>query len=417
LNKKGMQHNNFQELLDKYLTGRMTEQEWMIFSDLLKEPEHKNRLNAIIDTELEEHAFEGEPDNSMLVNIQNNLHNHIQAGKERSGKMVFYIKRLAVAAVFVVALLGVVWWWAASKKPTGNNVAHVNTIPAATAITPGGNRAILKLGDGTEIILDSAGEGELAQQGQAKIVKLGDGQLSYRSSKNTPGETVYNTIITPRGGQYQLTLADGSKVWLNASSSLRYPAVFSGKERKVELTGEGYFEVAKNAAMPFHVQANSMDIEVLGTHFNINSYTDEPAIRATLLEGSVKVKSEGSRKSDKEVQTSDLKLQTSVILKPGQQAVLAPHSPLTTNHSPDLEEVMAWKNGLFQYKAADIETVLRQAARWYDVQFEYKGHISERFSGQINRNANAEQLLQILELTGKVKFEIHGKTIIVKPAS
>jgi transmembrane sensor len=413
-----MQNNNFQELLDKYLTGSMTEQEWMIFSDLLKEPEYKNRLNAIIDTELEEHAFEGEPDNSILANIQNNLHNHIQAGKERSGKVVFYIKRLAVAAVFVVALLGVAWWWAASKKPARNEVARVNTIPAETAITPGGNRAILKLSDGTEIILDSAGEGELAQQGQAKIVKLGDGQLTYSSSKNAPGETIYNTIITPRGGQYQLTLADGSKVWLNASSSLRYPAVFSGKERRVELTGEGYFEVAKNAAMPFHVQANRMDIEVLGTHFNINSYTDEPAMRTTLLEGSVSVKSEvGNRKSDKKAQTSDLRFQTSVILKPGQQAVLAPHSSLTTNHSPDLEEVMAWKNGLFQYKAADIETVLRQAARWYDVQFEYKGDISERFSGQINRNVNAEQLLQILELTGKVKFEIHGKTIIVKPAS
>jgi transmembrane sensor len=413
-----MQNNNFQELLDKYLTGSMTEQEWMIFSDLLKEPEYKNRLNAIIDTELEEHAFEGEPDNSILANIQNNLHNQIQADKERSGKVVFYIKRLAVAAVFVVALLGVAWWWAASKKPARNEVARVNTIPAETAITPGGNRAILKLSDGTEIILDSAGEGELAQQGQAKIVKLGDGQLTYSSTKNAPGETIYNTIITPRGGQYQLTLADGSKVWLNASSSLRYPAVFSGKERRVELTGEGYFEVAKNAAMPFHVQANRMDIEVLGTHFNINSYTDEPAMRTTLLEGSVSVKSEvGSRKSDKKAQTSDLRFQTSVILKPGQQAVLAPHSSLTTNHSPDLEEVMAWKNGLFQYKAADIETVLRQAARWYDVQFEYKGDISERFSGQINRNVNAEQLLQILELTGKVKFEIHGKTIIVKPAS
>jgi ferric-dicitrate binding protein FerR (iron transport regulator) len=195
-----------------------------------------------------------------------------------------------------------------------------------------------------------------------------------------------------------LTLADGTKVWLNAASSLQYPATFSGKTRKVMLTGEGYFEVAKNTAMPFHVQVNTMDVEVLGTHFNINSYANESAIRTTLLEGSVKVE-EG-----RQVRT----------LQPGQQAAVVTNDEMKVLDHADLEEAVAWKDGMFQFKGADIETVLRQAERWYDVQFDYKGGIAVRFSGQISRSANAEQLLKILELTGRVKFEIHGKTIVVK---
>jgi transmembrane sensor len=408
-----MQTNHFQELLDKYLTGRMTEQEWKNFSELLNVPEHKNRLAAIIDTELTEHAFDGEPDNNALAAIQEDLYNKLQAGKERSARIVYYMKRLAVAAVFIMMLSGVAWWLI-SKKPAQPEIAQKNKVKKETPLIPGGNRAILTLSDGTEIILDSAGDGTLVQQGQAKVIKLGDGQLSYQSTDNTFAEPVYNTISTPRGGQYQLILADGSKVWLNASSSLRYPAFFAGKERKVELTGEGYFEVApltppaggaKNK-MPFIVTIKTPSgkegqIEVLGTHFNINSYSDEPVIRTTLLEGSVIVKSAGRD-------------QNSAILKPGEQAVLSgDHSPLTIDHSPDLDEVMAWKNGLFQFKAADIKTVLRQAERWYDVQFEYKENIPTRFSGQISRSANADQLLKILELTGKVKFEYQGKTIIV----
>lgn len=396
-----MQTNHFQELLDKYLTGRMTEQECQHFSELLNVPEHKDRLAAIIDTELAEHAFDGEPDNNMLAAIQDNLYNKLQEGKERSATLIRYMKRLAVAAVFIM-MLSAVAWWLLSKKPAQPEIAQVNKVKKETPLVPGGNRAILKLSDGTEIILDSAGDGTLVQQGQAKVIKLGDGQLSYQSTDNTSAEPVYNTISTPRGGQYQLILADGSKVWLNASSSLRYPASFSGKERRVELTGEGYFEVAKNATMPFHVQVNNMEVEVLGTHFNINSYTDEPAIRTTLLEGSVKT-----------AIGPDHNREQSAILKPGEQAVLTADSRLTIHDNIDIDEVMAWKNGLFQFKAADIKTVLRQAERWYDVQFEYKENIPERFSGQISRSANADQLLKILELTGKVKFEYKGKTIIV----
>lgn len=398
MNQLCMQTNNFQELLDKYLTGQLTEQERDRFYELLNDPEHTKQLAAIIDQELYEHQYESEPDNTLLAAIQQNLQSGIQAEREKRAKVIRLTRQLAVASVLFIGFCGVVWWWLTAKKPTQNEIAQVKPVNDKNAITPGGNKAILKLGDGREIILDSAGEGTLTKQGQSNVIKSGDGQLQYQAAGNTSSETVFNTIATPRGGQYQLVLADGTKVWLNASSSLQYPTAFTGKERSVELTGEGYFEVAKNASMPFHVQVNNMEVEVLGTHFNINAYDDEDAIKTTLLEGSVKVRSENS-----------------VVLKPGEQAALsAPHSPLTIHHSPNIEEVMAWKNGLFQFKAADIETVLRQAARWYDVEFVYKGNIPERFSGQISRSANAEQLLKILELTGKVKFEINGKTIIVK---
>jgi transmembrane sensor len=399
-----MQTNNFQELLDKYLTGRLSEQERNRFYELLNDPEHKKQLAAIIDNELYEHTYESEPDNNILAAIQQNLHAGILAERNKRAKVIRLTRRLAVASVLLIGFCGVAWWWLTAKKPAPNEIVQEKPVNDNNAIPPGGNKAILRLGDGREIVLDSAGEGTLTKQGQSNVIKSGDGQLQYKSAGNTSEETVYNTIATPRGGQYQLVLADGTKVWLNASSSLRYPTAFTGKERRVELTGEGYFEVAHNKEMPFKVTTpprpggpGGADVEVLGTHFNVNAYGDEPDMKVTLLEGSVKVKAENS-----------------VVLKPGEQAALASHSPLTINHSPNIEEVMAWKNGLFQFRAADLETVLRQAARWYDVQFVYKGDIPERFSGQISRSANAGQLLKILELTGKVKFEINGKTITVK---
>lgn len=373
----------------------MTEEEWKVFSSMLNDPAYKDLLEATIDTELQEHTYEGAPDYERLAAIQDHLRDKIRRGK-RPGMIMLYIKRAAVAAV-VLIIAGTGYWWLANRTPK-KEIASVQPVSKEMVIPPGGNKAILKLSNGDEIMLDSAAEGTLAQQGPAKVMKLANGQLSYKLSGKIAAAAVYNTITTPRGGQYRLTLADGTNVWLNAASSLQYPAAFSGKERRVVLSGEGYFEVAKNASMPFHVQVNTMDVEVFGTHFNINSYANETAIRTTLLEGSVKVK-EG-----KQVR----------MLKPGQQSSLSGNGEMKVQDDADVEAAVAWKNGMFQFKAADIETVLRQAERWYDVRFDYKGGIAVRFSGQISRSADAEQLLKILELTGKVKFEIHGKTIVVK---
>ncbi len=393
-----MNNISFEALLDKYLSGSITEEEREHLSRMLEEEQHRQRLEAIMDKELQEHTYETEEDSKLLGEIQENIQQKIR-GERKTAKVVrFNWNRLAVAAVFILLVgLGVYWLWDTSTKQE-REVAIQEHPEGIKDIAPGSNKAILRLADGTEILLDSAHDGTLAQQGAVKIIKLTNGQLAYNTQKGRSEEVLYNTITTPKGGQYHLVLADGTKVWLNAASSLHFPAAFTGKERAVELKGEGYFEVAKNAAMPFHVHVNDMDVQVLGTHFNVNAYTDESTIRTTLLEGSVQVsKGEQTR-----------------LLKPGQQAAASQKGQIGVEDDVDVEEVMAWKNGLFQFQSADLEAIMRQAARWYDIEIEYKEKITERFSGQISRNVNLSQLLKILELTGKVHFEIEGRKIIVK---
>ena len=303
---------------------------------------------------------------------------------------------MAAAAVLLFMAFGI-WFLVGRDRTEKPSVAGT---PKVEDIAPGGDKAILTLADGRRVVLDTAGNGAITRQGSVTVIKL-NGQLAYQPSTSTSTPTLtYNIITTPRGGQFQLVLADGTKVWLNAASSLRFPTAFAEKERRVELTGEGYFEVAHDAAKPFHVQVNDMEVQVLGTHFNVNSYSDEPSIKTTLLEGSVKVRS-GTQEA---------------VLKPGQQAQLqaTSHKLQTTNHV-DVEQVMAWKNGLFVFNRADIETILRQAARWYDVDVEYGGKINETFSGGLPRSENISQLLKIFEATGKVTFTINGKKIMVQP--
>lgn len=264
---------------------------------------------------------------------------------------------------------------------------------------PGGDRAVLTLSDGSTILLDSAGNGVLAQQGNTNIIKKYDGQIVYNSADGQPAEVAYNTLQTPRGGQYKITLPDGTKAWLNAASSLKYPVVFVGNERKVEISGEAYFEVAKDAAKPFKVQLNNMEVEVLGTHFNINGYPDEDDVKTTLLEGKVKVTAANKSK----------------LLQPGQQALLTSSGSFEVADEVNLEEVVAWKDGNFQFENSDIKAVMRQLARWYDVEVSYKGNINKHFVGSISRNVKLSQVLSMLQQTGEVKFKIEGKNLIVMP--
>lgn len=388
-----MSIQSFEDLLNKYITGTISDEERQQLLDLLASRENEEKLAAIIDKELHQNHFGIPEDQTILAAIQQNLAKGISKRKVER-KPIIYIKRLAVAAVFIL-LVGIGIYWLAN--PQKSKAVAVKDQPQQKDILPGGNKAILRLANGTQIILDSASEGTLAQEGKVKIIKLDDGKLAY----NTDGQTaalLYNTISTPIGGQYQLVLADGTKVWLNASSSLRFPAAFAGKARKVELTGEGYFEVARNAAMPFHVKVNTLDVAVLGTHFNVNSYQDEAFVRTTLLEGKVKVSSENGTET----------------LSPGQQAAVDKSGMMKTLSEINTEEVVAWKNGLFQFESADLASILRQAERWYNVQFEYQSKINDGFTGQISRNVNLSQLLKILELTGKVHFDIQGTKVIVK---
>ena len=317
---------------------------------------------------------------------------------------------MAAAAILLLAIGG---WFITTQGKTATPIAQ--TSPATpkenhSDIGPGTNKATLTLADGSTVTLDSAGTGNLAQQGNARVIKSADGQIQYASAGDkNPAEktekTVYNLLSTPRGGQYRLRLQDGTNVWLNASSSIRYPTAFTGKERKVEITGEAYFEVAKNAAMPFRVSVTDPNtgeqatgIEVLGTEFNVNAYKDEADQRTTLIEGAVRV-TRGS---------------SAVTLKPAQQAIISADRNIKTAAPDNIDQIVAWKNGAFQFDNDDVPSIMRQISRWYDVDVEYQGKQPEdRFTGRFSRNTSLAGVLQILHLSG-VQLSAENKRIVIK---
>ncbi len=334
-----------------------------------------------------------------------------------------------VAAAMLVLLTGTVYYLHTKKQAA---LLAKKEQSLKNDVEPGSNKAVLTLSNGTTIVLDDASNGVIAEQGNAKVLKPGDGQLLYaQEGDRENGPLAYNTLATPRSGQYQLVLPDGTKVWLNSESSIHYPIAFAGNERRVQITGEAYFEVSKvknnsGQRLPFIVDLPPAggarggpggQIEVLGTHFNVNAYSDEKAIKTTLLEGKVKVIQpapdsyrDGNRQSAKDAEHS-------VVLKPGEQAVLAgAHSPLTIDHSPDVDNVVAWKNGLFHFESADLKTVMRQLARWYDVEVVYEGTTvkNDPLFVEISRNTRLSDVLKVLNESGSAKFTIQGKKIIVK---
>ncbi len=269
-------------------------------------------------------------------------------------------------------------------------------------IKPGGENAILVLANGEKIALDSATNGALAEQGGINVVKLNNGQLTYTTASDgnaVNSEVLYNNIITPRGGQYKIILSDGTAVWLNASSSMRFPASFIGKERRVEITGEAYFEVKKNTAKPFIVKINGeAEVEVLGTDFNIMAYDDEAVMKTTLLEGAINIKSANEVKQ----------------LKPGQQAQVG-EGKIKVFNDADINQAIAWKNGLFDFNDDEIVDIMRQLSRWYDIDVHYDGVIPEgHYVGTIRRKENISEVLKMLEFAGDIRFKIDGRRVIVK---
>lgn len=300
-----------------------------------------------------------------------------------------------IAAASVLLLLGMAGYFLLrqEKAPT----ASPSQLTAKQDIGPGSTGAILTLANGEKIVLDSAGNGVLAVQGKTKLINR-NGQILYDGEDRENAGMLYNTITTPRGRQYTLMLADGSKVWLNAASSLRYPATFSGEARKVEVTGEAYFEVA-HSEVPFVVNVRGMEVQVLGTHFNINAYEDEAAIQTTLLEGSVKVSKSGRSR----------------VLEPGQQSLVSGDAAIKVQDEVNTDVILAWKNGYFSFDQTDLYAVMRQISRWYDVDVVYEGNIPDRrFGGEISRNTNASQVLQILE-ESNIHFKIIERKIVVLP--
>ena len=263
-------------------------------------------------------------------------------------------------------------------------------------VAPGRYGAVLTLSDGSRIVLDSAGNGQIATQGSSQV-DIQNGAVVYEKAADTPA-VVYNTMTTPRGRQFRVVLPDGSNVWLNAASSLRYPTAFAGDRRTVELSGEAYFEIAKDTRRPFVVSAKGMHVQVLGTAFNLMAYPDEAAVNTTLVDGAVRVAAGKS----------------SLLLNPDEQACLPDNSSRFTVSKPNLKEVLAWKDGRFRFDGAKITTIMRQIARWYDVDIEYRGDApSNEFNGSISRAEYAQKILHALERTGNVHFSLEGRTIVV----
>ncbi len=383
-------------LLDKYSQNEVSEDEFQELCRLLNNEENEAVVKAKLSREITESPFteiESAQLKGLFEGIITQQHTPLKKLNQQKKFSIGWWKYAAAAIIIVMA--GVCVYYSFIKSTGSLPLVKTPAAKVAKDFLPGGNKAVLTLGDGNTIVLDSAKDGALAVQGNTEIVKA-EGSLTYNQQRKDQA-VVYNSITTHRGGQYQLMLADGSKVWLNAASSIRFPTAFTGKERLVEISGEAYFEVTKNASKPFIVLVNNMKVEVLGTSFNINSYSDEPYLKATLLEGKISVSINDSKN----------------ILAPGQQAQLTDNNTLKIVDKVNVDQIMAWKNGVFNFDGADLPTVMRQVARWYDVDIIYKGTVTkEPFKGEISRNVPASKVLQMLEYLG-VRFKIEGKTIVV----
>ena len=392
------------KLIEKYLDGEITQEEKMVLDTWISESSENKALFEQLTTR--------ESLRTLMKQYEQAQQRKDEA-KIRAHQMTFgaaavvlpmssVLKRLSVAAAAILVIATGAYLLFHHKGNQEIVKKDEKKTPVTNDVLPGSYKARLTLADGSTIVLDSAAQGQLTKQGNTGVLNK-EGGLVYERAMQRTKEVLYNTLSTAKGEIYSLQLSDGTRIWLNSASSVRYPVVFNGQERAIEIEGEVYVEVAKlGSHKPFVATTNGMQVKVLGTHFNINAYPDEAQIRTTLLEGSVQVTAPGGGKSG--------------IMKPGQQsAVSRTGNKLEINDDADVEQAVAWKNGYFQFNGEDLQTVMRQLERWYDVQVVYESSIPEKhFGGKIPRNANASEVLKVLELSD-VHFRIQGKKIIVMP--
>lgn len=385
-----MDKEEFVVLYEKFLDGKCTAEEIEML-----ESHHDQEL--LLTGDLPE--LDMEETRRLYLLLKQKLANTIPDQQRFAEKRGLHL--LKIAAVLLVMISAAIYIIFLQKSSTATPIEVAKT--KTSKIIPGGNKAYLTTANGNIIILDGLKNGLLSAQNGLAIDKVKDGLLRY--SPGTDGGASsemagYNTIAIPRGGQYQLILSDGTRVWLNSASTLRYPVNFSEKERVVQLTGEAYFEVAKDKTKPFRVNANDLDVKVLGTHFNIMAYKDENAIKTTLLEGSVQLTAHNKK----------------VMLKPGEQGRLNYGSRSIDIHQVDAGEAVAWKEGYFVFDNEDIHTIMKRIARWYDVEVVFPSNFKRaNFGGTVSRFKDVTQVLKSLELTGSVHFEIKERRIIVMP--
>lgn len=386
-----MDHQDIISLLDKAASGTITAAEQAMLAERLRRVDaaaFRQLMEQYQETVLQQ-GVPGEPDTLLFEKIKGRIASLEERPRLVSSRWRTYA---AAAAILLLVLAGGAYWF--NSRPAATGIAAVQQEPN---IAPGGNKAVLTLADGTQVTLDSAGTGTLAQQGGINVLKLDSGQLAYQGMSAQGQAMQYNTLTIPRGGQFRLTLPDGTRVWLNAVSSLTYPVAFNGKDRTVELQGQAYFEIAQQPDKPFRVKVRDMEVQVLGTHFDIMAYADEQAINTTLVEGALLVK-QGA---------------VTQRLRPGQQAVRNNAASTLTVQPADVDKVTAWKSGFFEFDDADLPAILRQLSRWYDVEIvnETKGETG-LFWGRINRQLPLASVLKLLASNG-VHFKINGNKVII----
>jgi len=387
---------DLQRSIERYISGKATAEEIRFVENyyqyLDKNQEVLGKSNSTELKDLEEENLQ-----QLLLAI----HHPVQKPKR-------LVLRYSIAAAILFILgFGILYF---TKEQPLIAIQKVANSDKEIDILPGKDRAILTLADGSKVILDDVKDGKISETGNLTITKTKSGQLIYQANAvpTKTGAIAYHTIETPRGGQYQVFLPDGTKVWLNASSSLTYPVQFTESERKVKLIGEAYFEVAKMSfnklrmtdikgkreegtrRIPFFVNTGNQLLEVLGTHFNVNGYMDEQTIKTTLVEGSVKV--------------SNLNTQSSKIIKPGQQSIIGSQTFLIGD--VDTDDETAWKDGLFRFNNSNLKNILYQLERWYDIKIDYANLPNKRFNGMIPRKVKLSEVLNMLELTGSIDFKI-----------
>ena len=389
-----MDKKDFEKLLDKYIAGEASLEEEQRLLNFYGSFQKKPKTVKATD-ELGENIF---------GKIQENISS---VDEDRYNPSFYYLKSISIAAIILLFISTGLYFY---SNRVISEPEQFTEIDVRNDILPGYNKAILTLADGSKISLDDAANGLLASQGNIAITKTDNGQIVYEKnnvdkSKFISHRSAINTIQTPKGGKYQIRLPDGSKVWLNSASTLIYPTTFAGNERKVQLKGEAYFEIAPNKNVPFRVESDNQIVEVLGTHFNINSYDDEDYVKTTLLEGSVKVI----------LSSNPNEISKTKLLKPGEQSLTKSSQSGIRIENADTEKAVAWKNGYFKFRNTPIKEIMREIERWYDVELIYEGKIpSDEFTGFISNDVKISAVLKIMEESGGVKFSVKGKKLKVK---
>lgn len=415
--------DQLRSLFHRYFEQTATEQEINELMQWLSEQASEEEILQLMDEAWAEFnstrpLFSTEKSNRLLLHtLQSGQEKTVPAEEPRPHRISW--RRIAVAAAILLLLGAGTWFLVDKKSGPSPNQQPVAQVRFKNDIRPATDKAVLTLANGSQIILDDAANGNLSSQGGTQVIKL-DGELSYNAVADPNQPVLYNTISTAKGKQYKLVLADGSKVWLNAASSLRFPTSFRGNDRHVTVNGEAYFEIAHQSdkegkKIPFHVTIQTPsgeggEIQVMGTHFNISAYDDEAVIKTTLLEGAVVVKRNNL------LQRLTPGQQASLPHPSGMSAIPGSRNTITVVNDANVEQAVAWKNNLFDFENETIRDIMRQLARWYDIDVRYEGTMPDKhYFGAIRRQVNISEIFHMLEIAGQIDFSIDGKKVVVRP--